>query len=282
MEMFENAERLDATLEESAEALALECSTEAVLDGSAEGSAEATLDGAAEAALEGSTQALLEGTAEAMLEGATLEPQLMDVDGVGEVLVGGDPFEVAPRLDDSQGDNVLDFHGNCGIMSVMNLCRMAGIEINEDEATILATRLRLCEFSSDDPDACGGTTVLERQDLLEVLGISSTVFGAGELGPEQLAELVEAGHGVNISMNAGVLWDEPSAYGNGESNHSIVVTGTVRDPESGALKGLIVCDSGLPGDGNSNAMFVPMDKLEEGYTNAIGASALITDDAIRC
>ena len=208
-----------------------------------------------------------------------LEPQLMEVPGMGEVLVGGNPYEIADKLDDNQGDNVLNALGDCGLVSVTNIAIQAGIDITEDDVVIAAVGNGLCSFSTDD-DPCrnGGTSVYDRQILLDALGIPTTIYGAEELDPDQIAELVEAGHGVNISVNAGYAWDDPDYIDNGASNHSIMVTGTVRDPESGELLGLVVCDSGLPGE--SSAVVLSVDTLGDAYTDALGASALVTDQPI--
>lgn len=59
-----------------------------------------------------------------------------------------------------------------------------------------------------------------------------------------------------------------------------MVTGTVRDPETGALKGLYVCDSGLT-DRESSAMFLSVEVLQDAYLDAGGTSALVTDNPIR-
>ena len=78
-------------------------------------------------------------------------------------------------------------------------------------------------------------------------------------------------------MNAGYAWNDADYIGNPfATNHSIVVTGTARDPESGEVLGLYVCDSG----NGSSAMFLSCDTLEDAYVEANGA-ALVTNDVIR-
>lgn len=217
------------------------------------------------------------------VEGALLEPQLVDTPEAGEVLVSGDPFGVGEYLDDHQGDNAYNFGGCCGLVTVSNLLTMAGLESTEDEVIGRAISLNLCQYDVfGDPNQNGGTNVYQRQLLLQSYGISSTVFSSKEQGGglEAIADYVEAGHGVNISVNAGYAWDDPNAIGDGTSNHSIVVTGTVWDPETGALKGLYVCDSGLT-DRESSAMFLSVEVLQDAYLDAGGTSALVTDNPIR-
>ncbi len=219
---------------------------------------------------------------DAVLESASLEPKLMEVPGMGEVLVGGDPYGIADRLDDHQGDNVLNLLGDCGLVSVTNIAIQAGLDVTEDDLAITAVRNGLCVVQNDnDPTHNGSTDVYDRQALLGILGISTTVhapWAGNALSPEEIAEFVEAGHGVNISVNAGYAWNDANYIQDGNTNHSIMVTGTVRDPETGDLKGLIVCDSGVPG--RSNATVLTMDTLNDAYVRANGASALVTDRPI--
>lgn len=218
-------------------------------------------------------------------EAAALEPQLMDVPGMGEVLVGGDPFGVADQLDDNQGDNVLNAQGDCGLVSVANILTLAGMDVTEDEVVVAAVGTGLCHYSTElDPEQNGGTNAQLRQALLQKFGIPCTVLGDGYNGKkpdlDSIAEYVEAGHGVNLGVNAGYAWNEPSAVMDGRNNHSIIVTGTVRDPESGELKGLVVCDSGLVGT-QSNARVMSVATLNNAYVNVNGASCLVTDQPIR-
>ena len=213
------------------------------------------------------------------LDASALESEIVDIPGVGAVLVGGHPFDVADALDDNQGDNILNAQGDCGVVSVVNLARMAGVECDENDAIIKAVRLHLCQYSTELADEDnGGTNVLGRQALLAQYGISSTVFAGEDLSPEQIARLSEAGHGVNLGLNAGYEWGDINFINDGSSNHSIVVTGTARDPETHELLGLFVCDSGYPG--KTSAVFLSVETLEDAYTNAYGSSALVTNKPV--
>lgn len=217
------------------------------------------------------------------LEGSALEPELMEVPGVGEVLVGGNPFEVGELLDDHQGDNVFNFQGDCGLVTVRNFLALGGMEASEDQVVGRAIRMGQCVHSVfNRPADNGGTSVLHRQNLLESYNIPTVVLDnrSEAASLESLAALVEAGHGVNISVNAGYAWDDPNAVGDGGSNHSILVTGTAWDPETGQLKGLFVCDSGLT-DRDSKAMFLSVDVLKDAYLEAPGCTALVSTNPIR-
>ena len=213
-------------------------------------------------------------------EAEALEAEIAEIPGYGEVLVGGKPFEVAEKLDDNQGDNILDAQGDCGVVSVVNMARLSGVDCTEDDAIVKAVQLRLCNYSTAlDQTENGGTNVYQRQALLAQYGISSTVFMGNMLSPEQIAALTESGHAVNIGLNAGYEWGDPAFINDGGSNHSIVVTGTARDPETHELVGLFVCDSGYPG--KSNTVFLSAEVLQDAYTNAPGSSALVTNQPVR-
>lgn len=219
------------------------------------------------------------------VECMSLEPELWETPESEQVLVLGNPFEVAGGLDDCQGDNLYGAEGNCGLVSVMNLLRLNGQEIDENEIVgrALETNPPLCVYyETDDPGAKGGTTVVQRAELLQLYGISSHYYSnqmpGGSL--EQIASYVENGQGVNLSVNAGYLWDNVNFIDDGSSNHSIIVTGTAREPESGELQGLFVCDSGLT-DQESGAMYVSVEKLEDAYVRAPGATVLVTDQPLR-
>lgn len=213
----------------------------------------------------------------------TLKQEYHDEPGVGRVLVTGNPFELGENLDDCQGDNKRNYGGDCGVVTLTNILRMAGLDVTEDDVLNKGCKMHLVDqpwFAS--PENKGGTSVYGREKLLEAYGIDCSVTddknGTGSL--DSLAKYVENGHGVNISTNAGYEWNELSAVENGYSNHSIAVTGTARNPETGELKGLYVCDSGLT-DRNSKALFLSVEVLEKCYVNTPGTSALITDKPIR-
>lgn len=217
------------------------------------------------------------------LDAVSLEPELMDIPGVGEVLVGGDPFGIGARLDDEQGDNFYNFRGDCGLVSVLNILTMTGIETNEDEVVGRAIIMGLCDYSPmNDPECNGGTTVLNRKAMLETYGIATSILDGHSPGgsPEILAQLATAGYGVNISVNGGYVWDDPAAIGDGSANHSVVVTGGAWDRDTGEFKGLFVCDSYLVGI-KSDAIFLSAETLQDAYVDAFGGFALVTDRPVR-
>lgn len=217
------------------------------------------------------------------MEAALLEPEVITEPEVGEVMVFGDPFEVGQNLDDCQGDNEFDAKGNCGLLTITNMLRLGGFDVTESDVTKFALDNRLCADGFwMDPYSRGGTTVMDRQEILACYGIESSYTfetdGAGSLS--EIARWVEQGHGVNISINAGYAWDSPESIGDGSSNHSILVTGTAYDPQTGEFRGLYVCDSGLT-DQDSKAYFLSAERLQDCYVDVPGASMLVTDQPIR-
>lgn len=214
---------------------------------------------------------------------SALEPRLMELPGLGEVLVGGEPFELAERLDGLQGDNAYDFSGDCGLVAVRNMLAAGGSEVTEDQVIARALETGKCSYSPlDPPERNGMTNVLGRRDILESYGVEGVVLDSKAAGGslEALASYVEAGHGASISVNSGYAWDDASYVQDGTSNHCIAVTGTARSPETGKLLGLFVCDSGAPG-GDGRCIFMSAERLELSYARVPGSSALVTAEPIR-
>jgi len=151
----------------------------------------------------------------------------------------------------------------------------------EDEVVGRAIIYNQCITSSPNFADNGGTTVYMRQNLLQTYGISSSIFWGNtkEGSLESIASYVEAGYGVNISGNSGYLWGDPNYIRDGKSNHSVIVTGTVRNSETGELKGLFICDSGKPGE--SSSVYLSVETLKDAYLNANGSAVLVTNNPIR-
>lgn len=217
------------------------------------------------------------------VEEKSLEPQLMNVEDLGEVLVGGNPFEVGEQLNDCQGDNELGFRCCCGLTTVSNILKMAGVEVDENEVVKYAAENGLCRFTPwTNPADCGGTTRLDRSELLSRFGLENSIFRDmnGNASLEAVAGYVEEGRGVDMDLNSGYAWGVPEFIGDGSMNHSVTVTGTARDPETGELLGLYVCDSGQLNI-DSRAFFLSVDTLFDCYLDAYGAGVVVTDNPIR-
>lgn len=219
----------------------------------------------------------------ALPDAVCLETMVMEIPEVGSVVTAFDPVETARDMDDIQGDNYLNAQGDCGVVSVANLCVMAGKNLSEDEVLAQAVQMGLCSYSpSQSPDMNGGTTAFTRSLLLHSYGIPNEVRLDihSDASIEAIARYTEAGHGVNLSLNAGLAWNDVSSIGDGSANHSLIATDTARDPKTGELKGLFVCDSGLT-DRDSKAMFLSVDTLRSAYENAPNSGLVVTTHPIR-
>lgn len=150
-----------------------------------------------------------------------------------------------------QGCNTLHFRGTCGLCSCVNILRLAGREwTTEEEVVRYAAAEGLCTNNSPDNDMNGGTTCEDRQKILKHFnldcGTFSPVFSSGweinyDATIKLIAEYVETGRGVILSVNAYTLW-----YGkvnNGNSGHAVVVISVKKD-KNGQIVEFFICDTG--------------------------------------
>ena len=217
-----------------------------------------------------------------------LAPEIRyDVPDCNVALVSGIPDSVAATLDYKQGDNPYNTEGNCGLVSISNLCRIAGLNVTENDVTRFALTNRLCNngwfMSSADRGGVGDPQIIS---ILAHYGMDATAFSATEIGGkyDAIADAIESGHGVTMGINAGYFWNEPryacDPYGAVSANHQIVVTRAVRDCSNGEVIGFYTCDSGrgLPSDAKR---YVPVSLLDKAYSSVQGASVVITNNPIR-
>lgn len=211
-----------------------------------------------------------------------------DVPGTSAALVSGNPYDVAPYLDSHQGDTGLRAAGTCGLTSISNVCVMAGMDVTEADVVKFALDNNLCSNGFwKSADEIGGTNYQQRIEILKAYGIDATAYSALEDGGslENIANAVEDGKGVIMGLNAGILWDEPSAvggsYGITPSNHCVTITGVARDASNGEVVGFYICDSGRCMDTDASR-YLTVDELSKAYNaNIINANVVITDQPIR-
>ena len=73
-----------------------------------------------------------------------------EVPGMDRAMVCGDPFRLGEILDYQQGfDNPYGATGTCGLTSVSNICKMAGMDVTEPEVVEYAMENDQC--IKDDP-----------------------------------------------------------------------------------------------------------------------------------
>ena len=191
-------------------------------------------------------------------------------DGTVGYVSGLDPFWVQTHLDWVQGNEVPGFEGTCGPTSVANIAKMYGMEVTEGSVVQLAVENDLCNAGYGDPEVNGGSRPAQNAELLGILGIPARVEQGRSL--DDIAAYVEQGRGVELGVNAGLLWNDPAYYRDGRSNHAIALTNAVRDG-SGELVGFEVCDSGKH---DAPLDFVPADVMQRAFAE-IGGECVVVD-----
>jgi Peptidase_C39 like family len=175
-------------------------------------------------------------------------------------------------LNHKQG-NVDGFQGTCGIVSCENILKKFNIDdISEESLVNFSKENKLCQISNES-SISGATTVFNQRDILNLHDIPAHVELHNNY--EILAGYVEQGKGIIIEVNAGVLWDDASAYEYGQANHAIVVTGYGRNKETGMIEGFYINDSGR-GYATDSGRFISTDILDDAFLEAGGLS-VITD-----
>jgi len=141
-----------------------------------------------------------------------------------------------------QGDNAEHDHGDCGIVSCVDVANQFGVRLTEAGAFVHAMRRHELHVVAGRPDESGWTLPVEQAAILTDYGIPAHAEEAQPV--ERLAVAVQHGHGVIAMVNAGALWSDPRALGHGEANHAVTLTGIARDRSDGALLGFYINDSG--------------------------------------
>lgn len=203
----------------------------------------------------------------------------------GTPIVSGDPEGKATLIDYEQGDNKYDAEGDCGLDSVNNVLSILGKDVSEDDIVEHAIQNEECLYDSDgNPSENGMTTSEDQIHILNDYGVDAYAYTADSAGGslDNIADNVENGKGVIMELNAGVLWNEPSAYGEinlsdgtYNANHAVTVTGVERDQASGEVTGLYIADSGR-GLESDACRYVSAEELKYCYQNADQAAVVIT------
>lgn len=214
-----------------------------------------------------------------------LEMELTDrVPGMERAIVVGDPYAWGEKLDFQQGfDNPYGAFGTCAPTSIANLCTMAGMELTEPEVVTYAMENGLS--APVRPGELGGATTIGGQlEILAHYGFDAHCEFNDAADCERVAELIEGGHGVICGLNSGVLQDRPWKTYNeaGEicATHSVCMTATVRDADTGALRGFYLCDSSAQRPDGA-MIFVPLEKMQACYGDIKGGFVVATDAPIR-
>ena len=186
-----------------------------------------------------------------------------------EAYVFGTEDGIENKFTGRQGNNNFGIENNCGVACVAQILILAGRRVSENDVLRVAIGEGLCNITDATMGANGATSSIHRAELLSRFNIKSTVELAK---PKDIAKYIEHGHGVIVSVDAGIFWGVPENLGVG---HAIVLYGTVHRASDGALIGFVACDTG---SGN-NKDFVPIDIFEAGYNYDRGIN--VTTEAIR-
>ncbi len=182
------------------------------------------------------------------------------------------PEETGSQLDIRQGC-VSGYRGTCGLVSCENVLCMAGLEITEEDVVERATSRKppLCTMFG--PEDCnGGTTCFGRKKLLDTYGVPSCLRLQSS---DTIAEAVESGKGVILSVDAGKFYDMPEWNGAG---HAVTAISVKRGPDR-EIQGFYICDSNSGELGETGSKYVEASKLEWALTPA--GLCNITKKAIR-
>lgn len=159
------------------------------------------------------------------------------------------PIATGRILDSDQG-KVPGYNNTCGIVSCVNVARLAGLSTEEFDAVDIAIKNDLCNkyrkgrFGKAHQ---GGATFPEsRKEILKHLGIDSYLEDATI---DNIAKRVAEGKGVIISVRAGKLWNKRI-----KGLHAITVTSVQRGYD-GAIQGFFVCDSGRHNSADASAYY---------------------------
>jgi hypothetical protein len=184
-------------------------------------------------------------------------------------VISGNPEELAD-FNHKQGKNPYDFQNDCGLVAAQDVLNQFDIDVTEADVVAHAVRRGECNVNLADLPRSGGTSPESLAALMGEHGVSAHVEEGYSL--EDLAAAREHGHAVIAAVNAGCLWGDAAAYGDGSANHAIVVTGVARDPQTDGIQGFYINDSGPPDSGR----FVDAGTMREAFTDA-GGKAVITD-----
>lgn len=197
-------------------------------------------------------------------------PRYLDVlpDGREVVVIGDkDRYKDFNHL---QGDNPYGYRGTCGLVSCQDILLQFGFDVSEADVVGYAIENGLCDTAAKKLENRGGTTVTDQVQILNDFGVPAHYEVGGSL--DKLAGLIEQDRGVIVELNAGVLWNDRSAYDQGFPNHAVTITSVARDPSSGEIVGFFINDSGS----GESARFVDAATMQDAWAERGGA--LVTTD----
>jgi uncharacterized Zn-binding protein involved in type VI secretion len=164
-------------------------------------------------------------------------------------------------------------YGNCGLESIrLLMLKKYGRAPTEDEFLEQAIKDKKAR-PSPNPDHRGGTTPSDEQSILDQQGMKSQLV---EQTPATIAQAVAERRGVIISVDGGILWEDPTQFGGA---HAVNVIG-VRYDEQGRIAAFKISDTGaLQGEHPDMCCEeIPVDKFAKSLLPR--GKMVVTDDHI--
>ncbi len=244
-------------------------------------------DGGVDTVMASSSYALSKNVENIVLEDSNYD--IVTLNGQ-RVQLYGNPSEWGSRLDYYQGDNLLGYKGNCGIVACENILIQSGNfdpknnytpgfgSVDNLESAIVkdVSSKGMC-LTTGSSKQKGGTTQYDQEAILESYGVSAHVES---VSLESIASYIKKGHGVIVEVNSADFWSTSNF--DGKANHAVVLTGVACDVNnSDEIKGFYVCDSGR-GRSDDAARYVSLEEMESSYyySSQKTGIAVITDAAV--
>lgn len=178
------------------------------------------------------------------------------------------------NLQYTQGNNDKGWTQTCALAQIAGICVRTGKEETENSIVSFSFKNGISYFSPhEDPADCGGTAPDGIATILNRKGIPAHYDR--NIACDEIANLIESGHGVLVGVNAGYLWNDAWAVENGRANHAISVIGSVRDESTHEVIGFVINDTGrgIPGD---QKRIVPISLFSKAYE--VPSRAVIATD----
>jgi len=175
-----------------------------------------------------------------------------------------------------------EFLGTCGCCASGALMNTAGFSFTEGDVVSYAAKNYLCVKGRRNPGENGGTTPNDRSRIIKGMSGIQCIAATGLYTLEELADLLETGRGVILSVDASGLPTYSCPPGSG---HAVFLASVVRSSETNRIEGYYIYDSN--GKKNGKAIgrydvcqYIPAETLEMCY-EAMGCRVNITEQIIR-
>lgn len=176
-----------------------------------------------------------------------------------------------------------EFRGTCGCCSSGTVMNMAGFHFAEKDVVSYAAKRGLCIKGDRDNRKNGGTSTEDRYHIIREMSGIECPSSVGVYTLEELAEKVESGYGVILSIDASGLPGYSCPPGQG--GHAVVLASAMRNVFTGKIIGYYIYDSNGSKNGRSTGrydvcQFIHKEVLESCY-EAHNFRANITEPIIR-